>query len=154
MTAADASDRIAFRMRTIRQSLGWSLETAAHKVGTTAVAIGSWERGDRHPSVDRVAHVLATYGHRLAIVGPDEMVVSTKDDGAAGEHLEYVVAYGRNLDGLIDCDTAEEALTIHAHMPHSRIGYRVVRRSAVEYVNALELRRVIHGDGTLGGASS
>ena len=123
-------DPVVTRMRTIRQHLGWSLEWAAQKTGVSTPALGSWERGERHPHLGRIMHVLGVYGYRLAVVGPDERVVSTKDGGE--EQLAYVVLYGPNLDGVIDCNSEVEAFDISHHMPASRVGYRVNRRGAVQ----------------------
>ena len=136
---------IAVRMRAIRQSLGLTLDQAAAKTGIDAVVLGSWERGDRHPAVERIAYVLTVYGYHLAVVGPDERVVPTTAGGQ--EQVLYVVAYGSKLDGSIDCDSADEAIAIAAHMPGSRIGYRVVRRSGIEYIDAAELRRSRQSEG-------
>ena len=123
-------DPVATQMRTIRQRLGWSLERAAEKTGVSTPALGSWERGERHPPVGQIMQVLAVYGHSLAVVGPDERVVSTMDGGQ--ERLVYVVAYGPDLDGAIDCDCEAEALDIAHHMPGSQVGYRVNRTGAVQ----------------------
>ena len=122
-------DPIAAQMRTIRQRLGWSLERASEKTGVAAVVIGSWERGERHPAIDKMRPILTAYGYRIELVGPDERIVSAT---AGQERLVYVIAYGRDLDGAIDCDTEAEALDIAHHMPGSQVGYRVNRIGAVQ----------------------
>lgn len=62
---ADLGDQL----RRIREAAGLTLQRAADRADISAACIGSWERGDRTPPVDRLTQYLALYGLTLTI-GP------------------------------------------------------------------------------------
>jgi len=55
-------------LRQLRLSTGWSLVQFQEKFGIAAVAVSSYERGDRLPPLPRVDQILACYGYRLEAV--------------------------------------------------------------------------------------
>lgn len=56
------------QLRPLRHAAGLSLQQMQDKHGIIAVVLGSYERGDRQPTVDRIQTVLDVYGYDLAIV--------------------------------------------------------------------------------------
>lgn len=71
---------LAVGLRKLRTERGWSLREAARQSGTPDVVIGSYERGDRVPSIERLDALLGVYGCRLAITAleaADEPVTVT-----------------------------------------------------------------------------
>lgn len=119
-------DPIAEQMRAARQRRGWSLRAMAERSGISEVVIGSWERGDRRPSLPQVRRWLAALGHDLIAVGPGGDIAATNWD-------EHAVSYPRpDLDGgvgLIVCDTAEEAAAIAYRLAGGRVVTRRLHAS-------------------------
>ncbi len=115
---------ICEKFRTLRRDLGLSLSQVEEKTGGAwkAVVVGSYERGDRQPSIARADALLRLYGQRLAIVPadtPDRLrkppsllnpayaVDVAERDGrlhllcrACGQHVAEVEA-GRSLEGIL-----------------------------------------------------
>jgi transcriptional regulator with XRE-family HTH domain len=119
-------------LRAIRQGLGLSLSQVEIKSQGLwqTVRVWSWERGHRHPTVDKVRELLAWYGGwRLALLGPGDVIHQARgaDDGAG---VKYSVV-GHGL--VVPAADREEADRIAAAMPGSRIGYQLV--SAMSYVD-------------------
>lgn len=56
------------QLRDLRKATGLSLTAFAAKYNMTAASIGAYERGDRVPSVDRLAELLDRYGYELVAV--------------------------------------------------------------------------------------
>jgi hypothetical protein len=130
MTAPDRP--IGEDLRAIRQGLGWSLSQVEIKSEGRWIlpVVGSWERGHRHPTVDKVRELLDWYGGwRLAPLGPGDVIHQARgaDDGAG---VKYSVV-GHGL--VIPAADRDEADRIAAAMPGSRIGYQLV--SAMSYVD-------------------
>lgn len=65
------------RLRSIRQSFGWSLVEASEKTGLSPVAISSWERADRNPSIDQLGRLAAGYGVTVATLLPEAAATPT-----------------------------------------------------------------------------
>ena len=105
--------------------------TAGDRIGIASVALGSYERGDRKPSLFRAAEWVAAFGHQLVVLGPDERVVSLDTTGE--EWVSYVVVYGPNEDGIIECDSLAEAEVLAGHVNWSRVGHRVNRRGSITF---------------------
>jgi len=126
MTAPDRP--IGEDLRAIRQGLGWSLAQVEVKSGGRWIlpVVGSWERGHRHPTVDKVRELLAWYGgHRLALLYPGDRVFR-----AAGEDgdpiIRYVFVLNRPDGKCVDCSSREEAASFAASIPGARVGYRLL----------------------------
>lgn len=66
------SHEIFAQLRELRQATGLSLAQLEARTGHRAIVVGSWERGDRHPTVEALDELLRVYGRRLAIVPIDE----------------------------------------------------------------------------------
>ena len=49
------------RLRAIRQAKGLTLSEASRLTRTTAVTLGSWERGDRKPTLENLIHLCNRY---------------------------------------------------------------------------------------------
>lgn len=119
-------DPLCDQLRAIRLGLGFSLADVEFKSGGRwkAVVVGSYERGDRQPNVRAARELLDFYGLRLEVLAPGDVVL-TDDRPAAGQsHVEYLVVYGRGLDGTIACDSEHEATTIARYMPGARVAHR------------------------------
>lgn len=124
-------DPIYAQLRGARLERGWSLRKAEVETGIPNVVIGSWERGDRNPITPQLRRWVEGFDRRLVVLEPDQKVLST--NAAAEEYVSFVVVYGWNRDGLIECDTEEEAQVIHENMPGSHVAHRVNRRGALRY---------------------
>lgn len=59
------------QLRELRESQNLSLQEAAEITGVTAIATGSYERGDRQPPVEKVEQILNGYGWTLVAVPKD-----------------------------------------------------------------------------------
>jgi transcriptional regulator with XRE-family HTH domain len=75
------TDALGANLRSVRQAHGLSLQQLEEKTGGEykAVVVGSYERGDRHITVDRLAGLCAVYGVPTWAVLPD----SDRLDGLA-----------------------------------------------------------------------
>jgi hypothetical protein len=111
------------QLRAIRHGKGWSLSGVEAKSGGRwkAVVVGSYERGDRHPSVTQVAELLAFYGHRFEVLGPDDVVLRP-GSGSEGATIVWVVTAPGGI--AIDCGDHAEAERVHRLMTFSRVGFR------------------------------
>jgi transcriptional regulator with XRE-family HTH domain len=70
-------DPIAVQLRRAREALGWSLEKAAEKTGIPVPVLGSWERGDRHPTIGKLRDWAAAFGYELQIGEPGKPAMFT-----------------------------------------------------------------------------
>ena len=59
---------ICKQFRELRQAAGWSLPEAEERLGISGVALGSYERGDRHPPLEKVEKILNAFGYTLQAV--------------------------------------------------------------------------------------
>lgn len=73
------------RLRQLRVEAGLSLTGAEVGTGIPAIVIGSYERGDRAPSVHRVDELLHHYGYRLAVVPATSNGTRVEATAAAGD---------------------------------------------------------------------
>lgn len=64
-------------LRDLRQAARLSLQQVERKFDIPAVVLGSWERGDRRPTVDGIQRVLDVYGWELVAQPRDR----TRDGG-------------------------------------------------------------------------
>lgn len=60
--------KLCEHLRERRKALGWSLPTLAEMVGVRPPTLGSWERGDRTPSVPSFITWARVLGYELEIV--------------------------------------------------------------------------------------
>jgi len=120
------------RVRAAREAMGLSLTAAEAASGIPYVVLGSYERGDRNPTVEKAAEWAAAFGLRLVLLGPDQHVVSTQS-AAQEQWVSFVVVYGPNGDGTIECDTEAEAEMLAGHIAGGRAGYRVNRRGTITF---------------------
>lgn len=56
------------QLRDLRQEAGYSLGGVQARTGFTAVSVGSYERCDRRPTVERADELLDFYGWQLCVV--------------------------------------------------------------------------------------
>jgi transcriptional regulator with XRE-family HTH domain len=125
MTAGER-DPLCGELREIRRQLGLSLQVIEEKSDGRwkSVVVGSYERGDRQPAVRQARELLDFYGYRLAVLGPNDVVVR----GGAGdeaERVEHLVVYGDRPQDRATCRSAEHARRLAARIPGSRVAYRV-----------------------------
>ena len=73
---------LCVQIRQLRLAARISLTEAEKLTGISAVALGSYERGDRVPPLTRVDHILAGFGYRLAAVPVDFDAVRLPSDMA------------------------------------------------------------------------
>lgn len=60
------------KLRAARLERRWSLARAEAETGVTKVTLGSWERGDRVPSLDGLWAVVQAYGMRIEEFFPEQ----------------------------------------------------------------------------------
>lgn len=123
-------DPIGPQLRRLRESLGLSLSGVEEKSNGhwKGVVVGSYERGDRHVTLEKCRELLAWYGGRtIEVLAPGDVVVRAGGDRPDGD-VEYVVVYEDRAGGTglleIPCKDHNMALRISANMPESRVGYR------------------------------
>jgi transcriptional regulator with XRE-family HTH domain len=71
------------QMRDLRRAGGWSLADAEKVTGVAHIAIGSYERGDRNPSLTKAEQVLNGYGYTLVAIPKDQDAVRIPGDMAS-----------------------------------------------------------------------
>lgn len=59
---------VVAQLRELRKAAGLSLQQMERQHGIAAVVVGSYERGDRRPTVEAVQRLLDIYGHQLVAV--------------------------------------------------------------------------------------
>lgn len=91
-------------VRALRKALDLSIEAVAHQVGVTTVALGSWERGNRQPTLGAVDSVLAEFGYELravpigSAIRPPADSTSVLTGAEMVGHLRQVIAQLERLD--------------------------------------------------------
>lgn len=121
-------EAFAAHMRAARHAAGWSLETAGRKTGIKQVVLGSWERQDRNPTLPHVLGWVEAFHLRLALLEPNEIVVGV--DQSHERYLDYaVVLRGHEIPR----PTRAAAEELAGQIPDARVGYRVMRRGALEF---------------------
>ncbi|GAA4681183.1 helix-turn-helix domain-containing protein [Phytohabitans rumicis] len=101
MTAPNL-DPIAVQLRAERKRRNLSLPRAAELVGLEAVVIGSYERGDRTPPLDRLRQWVEGLNHRL-------LAVPTSPTAEGALRVEFGVAYA---DRVIPCESEDSAVEL------------------------------------------
>lgn len=123
-----SQDPLCAQFKLLRTRLGLSLEQVERKSDGRwkGVVVGSYERGDRHPSVEQARELLAWYGWGLEAVGPGDVVVRAAENAEkATEVVEWLVQYGSHLENTIECPKGmDEAQAIAAHMFDAKVAYR------------------------------
>lgn len=102
-------DPIVVQMRAAREAAALTLAALAQRVGIPAVVIGSWERGDRQPSLSRLRRWLASLGYDLH-AAPTGAAVGGQ---TAVQHAVQYLPDGR----VVKCGSAEEARDLAARTP-------------------------------------
>jgi len=59
---------ICAQIRQLRKAAGYTLADVERRHGVKAIVLASWERGDRHPSIEAVDAVLGFFGLHLAVM--------------------------------------------------------------------------------------
>lgn len=59
-------------LRDLRKATGLSLKDVQEKYGHNAMVVGSYERGDRQPTLKKVEDILSLYGYTLIAQKKDE----------------------------------------------------------------------------------
>ncbi len=62
---------ICRKLRELRRAAGLSLADMENKYNVSAVLIGSYERGDRNPPLQKLADLLDMFGHRIIAIPHD-----------------------------------------------------------------------------------
>jgi transcriptional regulator with XRE-family HTH domain len=111
-------------LRRIRQAAGLSLYQLETKSDGKwkAVVVGSYERGDRDPTIYRSAALLEYYRHRLEILAPGDIVVRgglTTDGGV----VRYSVISPAGDE--IQCTDYAEAIRMLGFVAGSRLAKRI-----------------------------
>lgn len=69
MTTADETwTKMRLQLRDERMRRGWSLTKLAQRIKRLPITIGSWERGDRHPSGRELMNWVAGLGLEIQLV--------------------------------------------------------------------------------------
>lgn len=67
-TANEQWTAMRLRLRDERMRRNWSLATFARRINRLPITIGSWERGDRHPSARELMNWVAGLGLEVQLV--------------------------------------------------------------------------------------
>ena len=84
---------ICAQIRQLRKAAGLTLADVERRHGVKAIVLASWERGDRHPSIEAVDTVLGYFGLHLAV-----MPINAVD----GHHMRTPAEIGAALRGIAD----------------------------------------------------
>ena len=98
---------LADELRHFRRAAGLSLEALAKLTGVPAVVIGSYERGDRQPSLFTLDRLFAALGQEIAI-----RPAGSAETGYARTPAQMVLdlhAIAAQLELIVDTTRAEEA---------------------------------------------
>jgi len=82
---------ICAQIRQLRKAAGLTLADVERRHGVKAIVLASWERGDRHPSIEAVDTVLGYFGLHLAV-----MPINAVD----GHHTRTPAEIGAALRGI------------------------------------------------------
>ncbi len=82
---------ICVKIRQLRKASGLTLADVERRHGVKAIVLASWERGDRHPSIEAVDAVLGFFGLHLAV-----MPINAVD----GYHMRTPAEVGAALRGI------------------------------------------------------
>ena len=91
---ATGPDPIWVTFKERRTAAGHSLDAVAARTGIPASVIGSYERGQRRPSLNKARLVLATEGLTLTVVPPGHHVLPSHPSGDASSWVEWLVDLG------------------------------------------------------------
>lgn len=91
------------QLRELRRAARLTLTEAAEQLHVTPAALGAWERGDRHPPIDRLDLVFGFYGRELRAV-PMGAVLLDPAEPAPGVVLtdEQMVAQLRRVAAQLE----------------------------------------------------
>ena len=91
------------KLRQLREAAELTLPAAAEQMKVSAAALGSWERGDRRPSLARVDEILHHFGYELRVVAIGAVLLDPAEP-AAGLVLtdEQMVAQLRHVAAQLD----------------------------------------------------
>lgn len=113
-----APDPVVAQLRAKREGLGLSLTKAAARCGMPATVLGSYERGDRQPSLRRIRQWGAPFGLQLVLLPTD-----AHDIGSS--RLQYGVSLGGRV--IVErCKDQDEAEATAAQIPGARLATQVV----------------------------
>ncbi len=84
---------ICAQIRQLRQASGLTLAQFERRHGVKAIVLASWERGDRHPTLEAVDAVLGYFGLELAIMPAGSV---------NGQHTRTPAEVGAALRGIAD----------------------------------------------------
>jgi transcriptional regulator with XRE-family HTH domain len=82
------------RLRELRRAAGLSLQEAEEHTGVHAVVLGSYERGDRNPPLNRIEEIFNKYGYTIEAVPIGPHAVRVPENIAAELH-----AIANHLEG-------------------------------------------------------
>jgi transcriptional regulator with XRE-family HTH domain len=94
-------------LRALRTAAGLSLHQIEAKHGIKAVVIGSWERGDRQPTLRQVDEALGFYGYELRAVPRSESTLGNA--GTTTLTNEQLVMGLSQLIARLQAEGGEEA---------------------------------------------
>lgn len=93
------------QIRTLRRLCGLTLAEAEQLTGVTSLAMGSYERGERQPPLNKIDAILDGYGYKLIAVPHDTEPPRVHLPGDLSAQLrliaEHVDKFGR-LSGIGD----------------------------------------------------
>lgn len=121
-------DAIAAQLRAERKRRNLSLTTAAELVGIPAVVIGSYERGDRTPPLDRLRTWAEGLDHKLVAI-PAAAGAAAAEIAAGHVRMEYAIAYGAEL---LPCDSQQQAAELARLIAGAVVVSRTVRLTGWE----------------------
>ena len=126
-------------MRNVRNRQGLSLQRFEEQFDMAAVLVGSYERGDRNPGVDQLLRWTAALDQRVAVLDPEEVVLTTI--GGGEQTVQFVVVTFQGME--IPQQSRGQALTLARDIPGSKVGYRVCKRGPLEFAQADLVDRVV-----------
>jgi transcriptional regulator with XRE-family HTH domain len=114
--------QVCKQMKDLRLACGLTLAEAATLAGVAPMVLGSYERGDRRPPLDKLEIILNSYGYTVAAVPRNFKAVQLPGDMAAtlrtmAEQLERLEHQSRKRNGVQSVPEADDRPRRHDDSP-------------------------------------
>lgn len=82
-------------IRNLRMSAGWTLAHASERIKIPAIVLGSYERGERTPPLNKIEQILNVYGYELVAAKASRTAIRLPTDMA--EDLRHIAGVLENF---------------------------------------------------------